>query len=118
MLGWALGVECVSEIGLVLMERDKRIFKEIDRWRVVQGRHIKELVGFEGQRACDRRLRKLIESGYIERKKYLYGVAGVYSNMSMATKKMLPRSVYCKVRLEQIMHDIAVLDTAILQNMT
>jgi len=41
-----------------LVDRDKKIIKEIDRWRVCQGRHIKELAGFDGQRACDRRLRK------------------------------------------------------------
>ena len=33
----------MSEIGLELVERDKKIFREIDRWRVVQGRHIMAL---------------------------------------------------------------------------
>jgi hypothetical protein len=47
----------VSEIKLV--NRDYQIFREIDRWRVVLGRHITALAGFTGQKACDRRLRKL-----------------------------------------------------------
>ena len=104
----------VSEIEVV--ERDRKIIREIDRWRVCQGRHIRELAGFSGQRACDRRLRKLIEAGYIKREKILYGVAGIYSNTIKATKKeRLPRNNR-KVRIEQIMHDIQVLDTAIFFN--
>jgi len=38
-LGWTLGVCSVSEAGLVLVDRDKKIIRELDRWRVVQGRH-------------------------------------------------------------------------------
>ena len=95
------------------MERDKKIMREIDRWRVCQGRHIRELVGFEGQRACDRRLRKLTVAGYIKREKILYGVAGIYSNTIRANKiKNLP-GVNRKIRVEQIIHDVAVVDTAI-----
>jgi DNA-binding Lrp family transcriptional regulator len=62
---------------LRIMERDKKVMREIDRWRVCLGRHIRELAGFTGERACDRRLRKLIEAGYIERKHILYGVPAI-----------------------------------------
>ena len=102
----------MSEIRL--LERDRKIIKEIDRWRVCQGRHIRELVGFSGQRACDRRLRKLIEAGYIKREKILYGVAGIYKITAKGAKLengISGRS--SKIRIEQIRHDIAVLDTAI-----
>lgn len=51
-----------------IVDRDRLIIREIDRWRVCLGRHIKELAGFTGQRACDRRLRKLINAGYIKKK--------------------------------------------------
>jgi len=102
----------VSEIRLV--ERDRKILREIDRWRVCQGRHIRELTGFEGQRACDRRLRKLIEAGYIKREKILYGVAGIYKNTAKAAKIEVLPSVNRKIRVEQLKHDIAVLDAAIL----
>jgi len=105
----------VSEVsGIVLVDRDKKIMKEIDRWRACQGRHIRELAGFEGQRACDRRLRKLIDAGYIKREKILYGVAGIYRIIAKASRVVaggLP-SVNHKIRVEQITHDIAVLDTA------
>ena len=79
-----------------------------------QGRHIRELVGFSGQRACDRRLRKLVQAGYLERKKILYGVAGIYRITAMGAK--LENGISdrnSKIRIEQIGHDIAVLDTAI-----
>lgn len=103
----------MSEIRLV--DRDERILREIDRWRVCQGRHIRELAGFSGQRACDRRLRKLMEAGYIKREKVLYGVAGIYRVTAKASKIIaggLP-SVNHKIRPEQITHDIAVLDSTI-----
>ena len=99
-----------------LVDRDYIIIREIDRWRVCQGRHIRYLAGFEGQRACDRRLRKLIDAGYIERKKILYGMAGIYSNTSKAKKIADLSNVNKKFRIEQLQHDIAVLDTAIYFN--
>jgi len=96
-----------------LVERDYQIFKEIERWRVVLGRQIAELAGFTGIRACDQRLSKLIKAGYIERKKILYGVPGIYSLTSKAKiLQSLPMRSE-KIRVEQIPHDIAVLDTAI-----
>ncbi|MCL2023316.1 MAG: hypothetical protein FWG82_02980 [Oscillospiraceae bacterium] len=104
----------MSEIKLT--ERDEKIIRELDRWRVVQGKHIRHLAGFSGQRACDRRLRKLIEVGYIKREKILYGVAGLYSNTGKA--KLIAEGINTsqKIRVEQIQHDIAVLDTAIYFN--
>jgi len=105
--------------GFRLVDRDKKIIREIDRWRVCQGRHIRELAGFSGQRACDRRLRKLIEAGVIKRKKILYGVAGIYQNTiraaEMIGEKRLPGGNR-KIRVEQIVHNIAVLDSAIFFN--
>ena len=95
------------------MERDRKIIREIDRWRVCQGRHVRELVGFGGQRACDRRLRKLVQAGYISREKVLYGVAGIYRVTSKGAKLEGLSKSRNKIRVEQIRHDIAVLDTAI-----
>jgi len=67
-------------------------------------------------RACDRRLRKLIEAGYIKRTKILYGVAGIYSNTNKAKKIIALSNINHKIRLEQLKHDIAVIDTAIYFN--
>jgi len=101
---------------IVLLDRDKKIIREIDRWRVVQGRHIKELAGFSGQRSCDRRLRKLVDGGYIKREKILYGVAGIYKNTAKAVKLEGLPNINRKIRIEQIKHDITVLDTVIYFN--
>jgi len=101
----------VSEIRLV--DRDYRIIKEIDRWRVCQGRHLRYLAGFSGQRACDRRLRKLISAGYISRVKLVYGVAGIYSNTKRASQIVKVSNTNQKIRLDNLTHDLAVIDTAI-----
>ena len=96
-----------------LVERDYQIFREIERWRVVLGRHIAELAGFTGQRACDQRLSKLIQAGYLERKKILYGVPSIYSNTGKAKTLIQATGRQDKFRVEQIPHDIAVVETAI-----
>jgi len=96
-----------------LVDRDMQIFRETERWRVVLGRQIAELAGFTGIRACDQRLNKLIKAGYLERKKILYGVPSIYSltHKAKILASLPMRSE--KIRVEQIPHDIAVLDTAI-----
>lgn len=49
-------------MGFRLVDRDYHILREIDRWRVITGKQICKVTGFSGQRACDRRLKKLIEA--------------------------------------------------------
>jgi len=101
--------------GFRLMDRDYRIIQEIDRWQICTGRHIKYFAGFSGQRACDRRLRKLIEAGFLERRKILYGLAGVYRNTYKA-RMLIGVLREKKIRLEHLRHDIYVLDVAIYLN--
>jgi hypothetical protein len=96
-----------------LVERDFKIFQEVNRWRVVTGKHLCALVDFSNQRACDRRLRKLIESGYLIRKKEIYGIAGIYFLTHKAKVISGIPVKYEKVRISQIKHDISVADTAI-----
>ena len=96
-----------------LMNRDYQIIKEIDRWRITLGRHIKELTGFTGQRACDRRLKKLMDAGYITRKHIIYGVPSIY-RLTNKSKLLKPDAdTGAKIRVEQVIHDIKVIDTAI-----
>ena len=85
----------------------------LDGWRFCLGRHIRALAGFSGQRACDRRLRALIEANYLERRKIIYGVPGLYSLTYKAKMLIGANKRQEKIRLEHIIHDIAVLDTAI-----
>jgi len=99
--------------GVKLTDRDLLVLKTIWRFRFCLGRQIRLLCGFSGRRGCDERLRKLIESGYLSRKKYIYGVPSLY----MITRKIesvIPLHYYeHKIRLEQILHDISVIDTVI-----
>lgn len=108
-----LRVEGVLVIGFRLVERDREVFREVDRWRVITGRQISAVAGFSGQRACDRRLKKLIEAGYLTRQRILYGLPSIYF---LTRKAKLLIDVPDKpehIRLEQISHDITVLNTAI-----
>lgn len=96
-----------------LVERDYIVFKEIERWRVTLSRHLKTLAGFSSQRTCDRRLKTLIEAGLLHRQKYIYGVPYLYFLTRTAQALIHVSAHEPKIRIEQIVHDIAVLDTAI-----
>ncbi len=98
---------------MILTERDFLILKEIQRWRFLLSRQVKILCGFNGQRACDRRLKKLIDAGYIERKHFIYGVPRLYFVTQKAVKLFNLEYYTQSVRIEQIEHDISVIDTAI-----
>lgn len=96
-----------------LIDRDYQIFKEIERWRFCLGRHIKVLAGFSCQRSCDRRLSVLIEAGFIIREKVIYGMPSLYRLTYKAKMLIGANKRQDKVRLDNIAHDIAVIDTAI-----
>lgn len=99
--------------GIELNERDFIILKSIYKFRFCLGRHIKVFAGFTGQGACDRRLKKLIESKYIERKRYFYGIPYIYT-LSHRGRMLLGVNKRAEnIKLEQVHHDITVLDTVI-----
>ena len=96
-----------------LVERDFKVFREVARWRFCLGRHLVFLAGFTSQRVTDRRIKALLSEGYLTRHKVLYGVPNVYQ-LTSKTKKLIGANLrQDKIRLDQIMHDIAVLDVAI-----
>lgn len=94
-------------------ERDELILREVDRWRACGSKHIRWLANFSGQRATDRRLKILIEAGYLERKKYLYGVPSIYFLTTKGKSLIHVGTGAEKVKIEQIVHDRTALDTAI-----
>jgi len=96
-----------------LVERDFKVFREIERWRFCLGRHIKVLAEFSSQRTCDRRLKMLCDEKYITRHKVLYGVPNVYMLTRKAKTLIYANKRLDKIRLDQIMHDVTVLDVAI-----
>ena len=104
--------ECVSS-DVRLGDRDYRILNEVYRWRVCLGRHLCSLAKYTSTRACDRRLRELIDARLLERKKILYGVPSIYFLTHRAKVLIhVPRRKE-NIKIEQISHDISVLDTAI-----
>ncbi len=104
---------CKSESRIILNNRDRDIIFEISRLKCVLGRQIKVIAGFSGKRACDRRLSKLIGAEYLERKRYLYGISGIYSITQKAKKQFNISLPISEIRLDQIEHDVAVTDTII-----
>ncbi len=98
---------------LKVTERDELILREIDRWRACGSKHIRFLAGFSGQRATDRRLKILIEAGYLERQKFLYGVPYIYFLTAKGKSLIHVGTGKEKIKIEQITHDKTVLDTAI-----
>lgn len=75
--------------------------------------HKQLLAGFSGQRATDRRLKILIDAGYIERKKYLYGVPYLYFLTAKGKSLIQAGTRPERIKIEQIVHDRTVLETAI-----
>ena len=95
-----------------LMERDRQILSCLSKFSFLLGRQLKSLF-FDGTRACDRRLRILLDNEYIKREKILYGIPSLYS-LSHKGKTAVNASIKeNKIRVEQIQHDIAVVDTVI-----
>lgn len=102
-----------KKTGFILTERDRKMLREINRWKCPLGRHIQRLADFTGARATDRRLKKLIDAGYLERKHYIYGIPGIYFVTAKAKGAIGIRYYKYSIRLDEIAHDISVLDTAI-----
>lgn len=100
-------------VGLALVERDYRIMRDIERFRFCLGRHIKHLAGFGSQQKCDRRLQALIQAGYVHRQFILYGVPSVLSLTYKGKLLIGANKRQDKIRIDRIIHDIAVLDTVI-----
>ena len=98
---------------MVIVERDREIIKLVYRFKFCMGRHIKELAPFLGARSCDRRLRLLIDSKYLTRKKYLYGLPYLYTVTHKGRILIGANKRENKIRLEQINHDATVLDALI-----
>ena len=96
-----------------LTDRDYLILRIIFRFKFCLGRHLSALGGFTGQRATDRRLRSLIDGGYISRRKYLYGIPFLYTLTHKGRMLLGVNKREDKIRVDKITHDIYVLDTVI-----
>ena len=93
-----------------LTERDFFILGLVFKFKFCLGRHIKMLAGFTGQRAADRRLRALVDAGYLMRKKYLYGVPYLYTLTHKGRILLGANKREDKIRVDRITHDIYILE--------
>ena len=98
---------------MILTERDYNILQLVYRFRFCLGRHIKDLLDFSGSRTADRRLKFLVEAGYLERKKYLYGIPYLYTLAHKGRILLGVNKRAEKIRVERILHDTYVLDSLI-----
>ncbi|MCL2838174.1 MAG: replication-relaxation family protein [Oscillospiraceae bacterium] len=96
-----------------LEKRDYKILNVVYRFRFCLGRHIKAFADYSSLGATDRRLKILVEAGFLERKKYIFGVPYLYT-LSHKGRKLIGVNKRAEtIRLDSITHDIHVLDTAI-----
>ena len=98
---------------MIIVERDIEILRLVYRFKFCLGRHVSVLAGFTGARACDRRLTALTDGGYLARKKYLYGLPYLYTVTHKGRILIGANKRENKIRLEQINHDVRVLDALI-----
>ena len=98
---------------MVLTSRDMEIISLAHRFRFCLGRHIKTLVGFDGARSCDRRLRALVEAQYLKRKKYLYGFPYLYTTTHKGRMLIGANKREDKIRIDAIAHNAHVMDAVV-----
>ena len=96
-----------------LTDRDLEILRLVYRFRFCLGRHVCKLGDFTGLRATDRRLRALVESGYLTRRKYLYGMPYLYTLSHKGRVLLGVNKREDKVRVDKISHDIYVIEAVI-----
>ena len=98
---------------MILTGRDLEVLNLVYRFRFALSRHIKELLDFSSARTADRRLKLLVEAGYLERRKYLYGIAYIYTLAHKGRMLLGVNKRAEKIRVERILHDCLVLDTVV-----
>lgn len=100
-------------MGFILQDRDIQILQKITKYRFLLSRQIKVLCDFSGQRACDRRTKKLKDEGLLEKKHFLYGIPALYMATEKAKRLFNLGYITKYIRIENINHDVLVIDTAI-----
>jgi len=103
----------VSSKGIELQERDWEILRLVHRFRFCLGRHVQVLCGFSGARATDRRLKLLLEAGYLSRQKYIYGIPYMYTLSHKGRLLLGVNKREDKIRVDRTTHDIYILEAII-----
>jgi len=98
---------------LILTQRDYLILNEVGRWKYLLARQIKELMAFPSQSACDHRIAKLCKNGFLKGEHILVGIRSLYFLGSKARRISTIKYYSYRVKLDEMSHDIAVVDTVI-----
>lgn len=95
---------------LKLVSRDLEILKEVERWRFCLSRQIFEFTTFNSKSAFYRRLKLLVDHGYLTKKRYLYGVPSIYTVTPLSYKALALPSKNNRVSVGTLEHELAVID--------
>lgn len=101
-----------------VVERDRVIMREIARNGYMTGKQIMLIAGFGGTRATDRRLAKLMEQGWLNRDKKLYGLCGLYTVTAEGMEyfhlnEQIKTTYIDNINLNEIEHNLAAIDSQI-----
>lgn len=96
---------------MMLVSRDLRILGEVERWRFCLARQIMAFTDFQSKSALYRRLKLLVDNGYLKRKRYLYGLPALYNITSRGYKALAMPVKNVNVSVGIIEHELAVVDT-------
>lgn len=94
-----------------LVSRDLRILREVERWRFSLARQIMAFSDFQSKSALYRRLKLLVDNGYLKRKRYLYGLPALYTVTPRGYKALALPTKNVTVSVGMIEHELAVIDT-------
>lgn len=94
-----------------LVSRDLRILWEVERWRFSLARQIMAFTNFQSKSALYRRLKLLVDYGYLKRKRYIYGLPALYNITPKGYKALAMPVKNVNVSVGVIEHELAVIDT-------
>lgn len=90
------------------------ILHSIGKFGFLLSRHILQLTGISSKRSLYRKLKRLLDEKYIEKRRILYGVPSLYTLAHKGRMLLgLNKRAYT-FKLEQIHHDITVIDVVVL----
>ena len=100
-------------VTIQLSDRDYKILQGLGKWRFLLSRHIKVLYGISSERTMYRRLKQLMDNGYIERKRLLFDVPNIYTLSHKGLLLLGLNKRKEKIRIDTLRHNILVIDTLI-----
>ena len=103
----------MSKKTIQITDQDMLVLRTIHKFRFCLGRHLEIFAGFSGTRSADRRLKLLVECGYLTRKKYMYDVPYLYTLTHKGKMLVGENKRLDKIRIDRIVHDVSVLETVI-----